>query len=65
MERLDKVEDPKRLKIIKAGDPKRLPSRQAAEADLIIDGNGVVIKDRHGVAHREATPEELRAAVRR
>lgn len=37
---------------------------EVQNADLVIDSRKVVIKDRYGVAERQATDAELRAAVR-
>lgn len=34
-----------------------------ADADVVIDATGMVVKDRFGAAHRPATNEELRLAV--
>lgn len=43
-------------------DEQRGPASLMQEADLAIDRDGVVIKDRHGLVGRKATQAELASA---
>lgn len=38
-------------------------SAATRDADIVINSVGTVLKDRHGEAPRDATPDELRQAV--
>lgn len=52
-----------KLDHVRAGQSVNGSMRRVENADVVIDEDGKVIKNRFGTAERVATPEELRLAV--